>query len=60
MITFLEYIFFICFTIFSFLKALSYGIYEIKENKNKVGGSFVIFFGLFATIFSNMALILGD
>ena len=60
MISFLEYKYFICFTIICYLKAMYYSDDEIKENKNKFRRFFVIFFGLFATIFSNMALILGD
>ena len=56
MLTTFEYLFFVLFTIFAFTKALSYGIYEIKQENNKIGGIFVILVGLFASIISNVAL----
>ena len=57
MLTAFEYLFFIIFTIFAFAKSLSYAIYEIKYENNKVGGIFIIIFALFASIISNVALI---
>lgn len=58
MLTAFEYVFFVLFTIFAFIKVLSYGIYEIKQENNKVSGIFIILFGLFASIISNVTLIL--
>ena len=34
------------------LKTFFYGLYEIKENKNKLGGSFVIFISIISLITS--------
>ena len=58
MLTTFEYMFFIIFTVFAFIKSLSYAIYEIKQENNKIGGFFIILFALFASIISNVALIL--
>lgn len=58
MINIFELIFFSLFTIFIFLNCISYAIYEIKQQNNKVGGAFVICFSLFCCILSN-AIIFG-
>lgn len=55
----IQYILFIIFTIFAFVQVLIYGIYEFKEENNKIGGIFIILFGLFASIFSNIVILLG-
>jgi len=34
------------------LKTFFYGLYEIKENENKLGGSFVIFISIISLITS--------
>lgn len=38
------------------VKTISYGIFEIKENKNKFGGIFVIAFAIISTIIPNIAV----
>lgn len=55
MISFLEFIVFILFCLYVFKQAISYGIYEYK-NENKFGGVFVIVFSLFSIILSIIAL----
>ncbi len=55
MISFLEFVVFILFCLYVFKEAMSYGIYEYK-NENKFGGIFVIFFSLFSIILSIVAL----
>lgn len=35
-------IFIFLFSLFIFFKTVSYGLYEIKTNNNKFGGSFII------------------
>lgn len=57
MLTILELVFFIIFSIFAFLQVLAYGIYEFKEQKNKIGGIFIILFGLLASSLSIIALV---
>lgn len=49
-------IMFTLFTIYVFIKTTSYGIYEIKQENNKVGGITVICFSLFSIIVSNLML----
>ena len=36
------------------IKTISYGIYEINENKNKFGGIFVFFLATISTILPNL------
>ena len=55
MINFLEFIIFILFCLYVFKEALSYGIYEYK-NENKFGGVFVIAFSVFSIILSIVTL----
>lgn len=55
MISFLEFIIFILFCLYVLKQAISYGIYEYKNN-NKFGGIFVITFSLFSVIFSVISL----
>ena len=47
-------IIFTIFTLFVFLKSLSFGIYEINQENNKSGGITVIFFSLACILFSNV------
>ena len=56
MVNIIELIMFVGFTIYVFVKALAYGIYEIKQQNNKAGGIFVICFSLFCCILSHLAL----
>lgn len=55
MISLLESIVFTCFTIYVLLKAIGYGIYEIKNENNRYGGIFVITFSCFCIILVNVA-----
>ncbi len=57
MINFLEFIIFILFCLYALKEAISYGIYEYK-NENKFGGISVIIFSLFSIILSIVALCL--
>ena len=49
---------FIVFSIFILLKTIGYGIYEIREQKNKIGGFSVIIFSIFVVIFFITTIIL--
>ena len=49
---------FIVASIFILFKAIGYGIYEIKEIKNKAGGSIVITFSTLVVIFFIIIIIL--
>lgn len=55
MINFLEFVVFILFCLYVLKDAISYGIYEYK-NENKFGGVSVIVFSLFSIILSVVAL----
>ena len=43
-------------TVFIFFRSVAYGIYEIKNEKNKIGGFFFILLALFAIVFSNIMM----
>jgi len=45
---------FLIFTIYVLINSISYGLYEIKEQKNKLGGKIVIIFTIFSVVFSNI------
>lgn len=49
-------IFFTLFTIYFLLKAIYYGIYEIKQENNKTGGIIVITFSTLVILFSNIMM----
>ena len=55
MISFLEFVVFILFCLYVLKEAISYGIYEYK-NENKFGGVFVIVFSVFSIILSIIAI----
>lgn len=55
MISLLESIVFTTFTIYALLKAIGYGIYEIKNENNRYGGIFIISFSTFSVILVNIA-----
>ena len=40
------------------IKTISYGVFEIKKNSNKFGGSFVITLGVLGAILPNIAIYL--
>lgn len=48
------HILFSIFTIYILINSISYGVYEIKKEKNKTGGIAVISFTVFSVIFSNI------
>lgn len=54
MLTLFYHILFLIFTIYVLIKSISYGLYEINEQKNKFGGRVVILFTIFSVIFSNI------
>lgn len=54
MLTFFYHILFLIFTSYVLIKSVSYGLYEINEQKNKLGGRIVILFTIFSVIFSNI------
>lgn len=47
-----KFIFF-CITIYILFKAIGYGLYELRDIKNKVGGIFIIVFSISVIAFSN-------
>jgi len=47
---------FLLFTIYILIESISYGIYEIKNEKNNIGGKVVIYFSIFSVIFSNIII----
>ena len=55
MSSFLEFLVFILFCLYVFKEAISYGIYEYK-NENQFGGIFVMVLSLFSVILSIVAL----
>lgn len=55
MINYLEFILFLLFCLYVLKEAVSYGIYEYK-NENKFGGVFVIAFSVFSIILSIVTL----
>ncbi len=56
MVNIIEFIIFIGFIVYVFIKSLAFGIYEIKQQNNKVGGIFVICFSLFCCFLASLAL----
>mgnify|MGYP004639715707 FL=1 len=49
-------IIFILSSLFIFGNTVSYGLYEIKQEKNTYGGVLVIVFSIFCIIFSNAVI----
>ena len=58
MINFFEYIFLILLAGYSIIRSLSYALYEIREQKNRVGGIFVILLSLLAFVLLNISLLI--
>ena len=52
------FIVFLITTIYILLKAIWYGIYEIKEFNNKVGGIVIISFSTAVVIFANVMMLI--
>ena len=44
------------FSIWIFVRTLSYGLYELKEQKNKLGGFIVILLAIISLIVPTMAV----
>ena len=42
------------FTIYILIKSIIYGLYEINDQNNKIGGILTISFTIFSIIFSNI------
>lgn len=56
MLNVIFHIIFILSSIFIFVNTVSYGLYEIKQEKNTSGGVLVIVFSIFCIIFSNVVI----
>lgn len=54
MLSFFYHTLFFIFSIYVLIQSVSYGLYEINEQKNKLGGRIVILFTIFSVIFSNI------
>lgn len=52
----IQFSFFIIFILYVFIKAVAYGIYEFKNENNKLGGVVVILFSLAVSILSVFSL----
>lgn len=52
MLNLFYHVLFLIFTIYVLIKSISYGLYEINEQKNKIGGRIVILFTIFSVVFS--------
>lgn len=50
----LYHILFSLFTIYVFVESVSYGIFEIKSQNNKLGGISVITFSIFCILIGNI------
>ncbi len=48
------HILFLVFTLYVLVYSTSYGLYEIKKEKNSFGGVLVIAFTIFSVVFSNI------
>ena len=57
MINYLEFILFLLFCLYVLKEAVSYGIYEYK-NENKFGGTCVIIFSIFTIVLNFLRLFL--
>ena len=51
-------IIFLLISLYILLKAIGYGLYEIKEKTNKSGGITVITFSILVVIFANIVMII--
>ena len=56
MVNIIEFVMFIGFIGYVFIKSIAYGIYEIKQQNNKAGGIFVICFSLFCCFLASLVL----
>ncbi len=53
MLNFMYHSLFLLFTIYVLIESISYGIFEIKKEENKFGGSCVIAFSIFCVVLGN-------
>ncbi len=56
MLTLFYHIAFLVVSIYVLIKSISYGIYEIKKQKNKFGGNLVIWTTVLIVIFDNIVV----
>ncbi len=56
MLTLFYHITFLFLSIYVLIKSISYGIYEIKQEKNTFGGNLVIWSTVFIVIFDNIVV----
>ena len=54
MISLFYHLLFLIFSLYILIQSVSYGLYEINEQKNKFGGRIVILFTIFSVVFSNI------
>lgn len=54
MLSLFYHILFLVFTFYVLIQSISYGLYEINEQKNKSGGRIVILFTIFCVLVSNI------
>jgi len=54
MLSFFYHVLFLIFSVYVLIQSVSYGLYEINEQKNKFGGRIVILFTIFSVVFSNI------
>lgn len=47
---------FLVFTVYLFVRSVAYGLYEIRQEKNKLGGFAVICFNCSVLVFSNVVM----
>ena len=47
---------FLVFSVFVGIRAIAYGVYEIRQNGNKIGGVSFILFCLAAVLFCNLVV----
>lgn len=56
MLDIIYHVLFLLFTIYVLIESTSYAIYEIKEQKNTLGGVSVVTFSVFCVVFSNIVV----
>lgn len=54
MLSIAYHILFLLFTIYVLIESISYGIFEIKQQSNKFGGTCVILFTIFCIVLGNI------
>ena len=54
MLSFFYHLLFLIFSVYLLIQTISYGLYEINEQKNNFGGRIVILFSIFSIVFSNI------